>query len=52
MNDRFFFSLLDRMLGDVARQPESEQRTQLLARLEAVKAEAAEAADRAAAGAA
>lgn len=52
MNDRYFFSLLERMVGDVSRQPEGEQRVQLLARLEAVQADAAAAAERAAAGAA
>ncbi|KAL4430850.1 hypothetical protein ABPG75_006106 [Micractinium tetrahymenae] len=51
MSDRYFFSLLGRMLGDVARQPEGEQRAQLLARLEAVKADAAAAAEKAEAAA-
>ncbi len=49
MNDRYFFSLLERMVGDVSRQPEGEQRAQLLARLGAVQADAAAAADKAAA---
>lgn len=47
MNDRYFFSLLERMLGDVSRQPEGEQRAQLLAKLQAVQVDAAAAAERA-----
>jgi len=44
MNDRYFFGLLERMMGDVQRQPEGKQRDELLAKLEAIKSDADQAA--------
>ena len=40
MNDRYFFGLLERMLADVQRQPEGQQRTELLQKLQAIQADA------------
>lgn len=40
MNDRYFFSLLDRMAGDVARQKVHEGTAKLVAQLAAIKQEA------------
>lgn len=41
MNDRYFFGLLSRMVGDVKRQPEGAAgREELLAKLEGIQAEA------------
>jgi hypothetical protein len=37
MNDRYFFGLLSRMREDVQRQTPSEQRAQLLDRLEGIQ---------------
>lgn len=44
MNERYFFSLLDRMTSDVQRQPRSASQEQLLARLKSVGMAAAQAA--------
>lgn len=40
MNERYFFGLLSRMIADVRRQPESEQRDDLLAKLEGIERDA------------
>ena len=52
MNDRYFFGLLERMLADVRRQPEGEQRTALVDKLESIQSDATAAAAAAAAAAA
>ena len=52
MNDRYFFGLLERMLADVRRQPEGEQRTALVDKLESIQNDATAAAAAAAAAAA
>lgn len=40
MNDRYFFTLLERMVQDVRRQPEGEQREALLQKLEGIQQKA------------
>lgn len=40
MNDRYFFKLLDQMLGDVKMQRETSKQKQLLMRLNAIRREA------------
>lgn len=40
MNDRYFFSLLDRMASDVGRQPDNPGKAPLQEQLKVIKAEA------------